>query len=149
MDLNQLEQIESRLKQINQTMVENLLAKELQANAKEILDLVRDRWLRGKRPDGSLIGEYKDFGYELLKRQQNPLAGGNVDLTLDGGLNKGLFINQIRGSLFNIFSSDEKAVLIAEKYGLDNYNITPEETILVLERAKDNVFIELYNFVFK
>lgn len=85
----------------------------------------------------------------MFKRQQNPLAGGNVDLTLDGGLNKDLFIRHMHGSIFNIFSSDEKAIMIAQKYGLENYNITPEETKAVLEEAKANIYNELFNWVFK
>jgi len=149
MDLNQLQQIEVRLKQINTSRIQKLIAEELQKNAAEIVELVRNRWLTGKRPDGSEIGTYKDFGYELLKRKQNPLAGGKVDLTLDGGLNKGLVVNYLNGSISNIFSTDEKAVTIAERYGLDVYGLTPKETDLVLERAKENVFVKLYNQVFK
>lgn len=125
------------------------MADELLENAEEIVALVRNRWLKGKRPDGSDIGSYKDFGYELFKRQKNPLARGKVDLTLDGGLNENLVLNQLRGTFFNIFSTDEKAVSIANKYGLDVYGLTKEEETLVLERAKDNVFIKLYKEVFR
>lgn len=149
MDLNQLQKIEVRLKQINVSMIQKLIAEELQKNGAEIVELVRNRWLRGKRPDGKDIGSYKDFGYEMFKRQQNPLAGGKVDLTLDGGLNKGLVVNYLRGSISNIFSTDEKAVMIAKRYGLDVYGLSNKETELVLERAKDNVFIKLYQSVFK
>ncbi len=147
MDLNQLKQIESKLKQINQAKVENLLKEELLANASEIVQLVRSRWKKGKRPDGGIIGSYKSFSYELFKRQQNPLAGGKVDLILDGGLNENLVVNHLTGSLFNIFSTDEKAVSIAEKYGLDVYGLTEKEEFEVLLEAGNRVFVRLIEFV--
>lgn len=123
------------------------MKQEILANAKEIVSLVRNRWKKGKRPSGEIIGSYKDYGYEMMKLQQNPLAGGNVDLILDGGLNENLVVNYLNGSFFNIFSTDEKAVSIAERYGLDVYGLTTEEETMVLEEAKNRVFIKLFDFV--
>lgn len=120
---------------------------EILANGKEIVQLVRNRWKQGKRPSGDIIGTYKDYGYELFKQQKNPLAGGNVDLILDGGLNKGLVVNYLNGSLFNIFSTDEKAVTIASRYGLDVFGLTEKETFRVLEEAKNRVYIKIFDFI--
>ena len=116
-------------------------------NADEIVDIVRQRWKQGKRPDGSIIGEYRNFAYAMLKQQQNPLANGNVDLILDGGLNKNLVVNHLHGSLFNIFSTDNKAVSIAEKYGLDVYGLSADEEIEVINEAIKRVYDKSFEFI--
>lgn len=125
------------------------MADELQKNAEQIVELVRNRWKKGKRPNGKIIGTYKDYGYQEMKRRQNPLAGGNVDLILDGGLNENLVLNYLSGSMYNIFSTDEKAVSIAQRYGLDVYGLTKKEEQMVLETAKNRVFIRIYEDIFR
>ena len=147
MDLQQLKSLETRLKQITETKVENLLAKEILRNGNDIVQLVRNRWLLGKRPDGSIIGEYASFEYEQEKLIKNPSAGGNVDLIDTGSLESKLVVNHIRNSLFNIFSKDVKAVSIAEKYGLDVYGVTNKEEKEIMFIASKNVMTELFQFV--
>lgn len=122
------------------------MSQELLENGKKIVNLVRSRWEQGKRPDGSDIGEYKNFSYEMMKRQMNPKAGGKVDLMLEGDLESGLELNYLRGSFFNIFSSDKKAVSITERYGLEVFGLSVDELKMVLMEAKNNVFIKLYQF---
>jgi hypothetical protein len=77
----------------------------------------------------------------------NSLAGGNVDLTLTGALNKGLDIFPLSGDNFNIFSKDEKARSIAEKYGLDVYGLTKEEEEIVVDLTINRVNVALINFI--
>lgn len=139
MDLNQLKNLQTKLRSLNQSRIEQDFKQEILDNSSEIVALVRNRWKQGKRPNGNIIGRYQNYGYQLIKQQQNPLAGGNVDLILDGGLNRGLVVNHLRGSLFNIFSTDDKAVSIAEKYGLDVYGLTKDEENDVLIEATDRV----------
>jgi len=93
----------------------------------QIKQLIKDRWLLGKRPDGSLIGEYRSISYAYEKNQQNSRAGlFNVDLIDTGDL-----VNQITlaltGSGIEIISIDSKFNKIADKYGDDNFNITDAE----------------------
>ena len=83
----------------------------------------------------------------MEKRQSNPLAGGNVDLIDTGALNKALVINYINGSLFTIFSTDDKAQDIASKYGLDVYGLTKEEETEVLMIAMSRIYKNLFQFV--
>jgi len=147
MDINQVQGIVKRLEQITPKKVESLLRDEILENGPEIVQLVRERWKRGLRPDGTIIGEYADYGYELFKRQQNPLAGGNVDLILTGALNEDLVVNYLGNALFSIFSDDEKAVLIAGKYGLDVYGVTKEEETEIVTEAGGRVYIKLFEFV--
>lgn len=144
MDLNQINQ---RAKLINQRLIEGLLEKEILNNKEEIVELVRDRWKRGKRPDGSIIGEYASFFYQQEKLRQNPLAGGKVDLFLTGALSGDLTVFPLTGGNFSIFSSDEKAINIAQKYGLDVYGLTHEEETMFLSIAFDRINIRLINFV--
>lgn len=144
MDLNQ---VNERAKQINQALVSRLFKREILNNKEEIVTLVRERWLRGKKPDGSIIGEYRSFAYQQEKLRMNSLAGGNVDLTLTGALNKGLDIFPLSGDNFNIFSKDEKARSIAEKYGLDVYGLTKEEEEIVVDLTINRVNVALINFI--
>ncbi len=147
MDLNQALQIQSRIKQITVSKIQSLLRKEILANQKEIVEKVRDRWKKGVRPNGEIIGTYSLFSYEQEKRSRNPLAGGNVDLIDQGDLEKGLVVNALGGSLFTIFSKDEKAQAISQKYGLDVFGLTEEEKFQVLTEAGERVNIKLFEFV--
>ncbi|MCP4984855.1 MAG: hypothetical protein GY928_01960 [Colwellia sp.] len=103
--------------------------------------------MTGKRPNGSLIGEYRSFAYRQEKIRQNPIAGGNVDLTLTGALNRELDIFPISGDNYSIFSNDEKAISIAEKYGLDVYGLTVEEEQVVIDLVSAKVNVILSNFI--
>lgn len=124
-----------------------MLKQEILENQKEIVEKVRTRWKHGLRPDSSIIGEYSSFAYEQEKRQSNPLAGGNVDLIDTHDLEKGLVVNALSGSLFSIFSTDEKATLIAQKYNLDVFGLTPQEKIQVLDLAAERIHKKLFDFI--
>lgn len=135
MDLNRLKRLEQALKQITQSRVEALFKTEIKNNQKEIVSLVRTRWEKGLRPSGDIIGTYQSFAYEQEKRSRNPLAGGNVDLIDTGDLSNELVVNYVGHSLFTIFSTDEKALKIASKYGIDVYGLTEDESLLILGQA--------------
>ena len=124
-----------------------LFEKEILNNKQEIVALVRSRWIRGKRPDGSIIGEYGSFAYEQEKLRQNPLARRTVYLIDTGALREGLTIFPLAGGNFSIFSTDDKAISIAEKYGLDVYGLTIEEEKIVVNLALSRVNVRLSNFV--
>ena len=119
MDLERLTSINNNLKKITQSYIEQKLEKVILSKKDEIVDKVRQRWKRGLRPNGDLIGkeglEYKWFSYQQEKQQRNPLAGGNVDLIDTGSLNRELIVESHGRGLFTIFSTDEKALLIAQK----------------------------------
>lgn len=69
------------------------------------------------------------------KLRRNPLARGNVDLIDTGDLSKALTINKIMNSVFTIFSTDQKAVMIANKYGLDVYGLNDKEKEMFIENS--------------
>lgn len=114
----------------------------------EIVQKVRDQWKRGLRPDGTIIGVYRSFTYQREKLAQNPAAGGNVDLILTGALNRGLTLNRILEATFTIFSTDSKAVMIAEKYGLDVYGLNVDEKEAFLDMVAGQALIELTNEIY-
>lgn len=148
MDLNRLKRLESQLKKITVNHVENLFKNEILANQKEIVELVRERWKRGLRPNGDIIGNYRSFFYQQEKLQRNPLAGGNVDLIDTGALNRELVVNYVGNSVFTIFSTDEKALLIADKYGLDVYGLSLDEQKEVMMETALRVNQKIQNELF-
>lgn len=141
-----LEPLSEKSKAVNvQEIVENLILK----NKEEVVEQVRTQWKNGLRPSGEIIGIYKSFAYNREKLAQNPLAGGNVDLILTGDLNEGLTLNKLRQGMFSIFSTDSKAVSIAQKYGLDVYGMNPDQEIMFLDnivsKAIDEIIYYIYN----
>lgn len=110
----------------------------------EIRAMIKQRWLLGRRPDGSLIGFYRDVNYAIFKQTINPSAKGDVDLILSGDL-----VNNIKTVLgknkIEILSSDYKFEEISLKYGLDNFNITEEEENELL----DGIMAEVVTNIFK
>lgn len=101
----------------------------------EIRTMIRNRWTLGKKPDGTRIGVYRDSEYQEYKYFKNPFAGGEVDLIDSGDLWRGIEIfNQSDG--IEIFSTDWKFDKIAEKYGDENFNLTPIETELLIDEIQ-------------
>ncbi len=124
-----------------------------QQHEKEIRQLIKERWLLGKRPDGSLIGSYSSMGYALDKHSQNPTAGFyNVDLIRTGDLVDAIKISLVSVG-FEIFSTDEKYNKISSEptefskgaYGKDNFNLTDEQTEEIISKVSVQTLEFLYN----
>lgn len=112
----------------------------------EIRQLIKSRWLLGKRPDGSLIGYYRDIDYAIFKQKINPKAGGDVDLILSGSLSNNIK-TILNAKNIEIVSSDYKFEKIALKYGFDNFNITEEEEKVLLDSIMSELTIKIFNQV--
>jgi len=112
----------------------------------EIRQLIKSRWLLGKRPDGSLIGYYRDIDYAIFKQKINPKAGGDVDLILTGSLSNNIK-TILNSKNIEIVSSDYKFEKIALKYGFDNFNITEEEEKVLLDSIMSELTIKIFNQV--
>lgn len=94
----------------------------------KIKDAIRERWKKGEKPDGNIIGIYASSSYAFEKNKQNSLAGMfKVDLTLTGALGKGITIAFIDVGKYEIFSTDSKYSEIVQKYGEYNFNISETE----------------------
>ena len=114
----------------------------------EIRTMIKNRWTLGKKPDGTRIGYYSQSStfevnikagfkrYSPFKHDLNPFAGdGVVDLTLTGSLgNKIELFNE--GYKIEIYSSDLKYDEIVEHYGIENFNLTPLETELLIDEIQ-------------
>lgn len=123
-------------------------------NSNKIVNKVKRRWEFGRGVNGGIIGKYSNSAigqdYKAFKVRKNPLAGGNVDLTLTGSLGDNLTID-ILGENFEIISTDYKFNDIGYKYGFEQFNLTPQETELLISEIHyelikeytDNVWIKL------
>lgn len=114
----------------------------------EIRKKIRERWLRGDSVDGGIIGVYRNSGYQLFKMQLNPLAGGDVDLTLTGALGRKIRLNEVSTTVLRVISDDPKFFMIGDKYGFKQFGLTEqEEQILIDEIAAvimNEKFTEIY-----
>lgn len=128
--------------------VENAVLSDLLERKEEIKQLIKNRWLQGKRPDGDIIGIYKDAEYAFFKHSINPLADGNVDLTYNRDL-----VNNIdfamQSKAVEVFSHDWKFDHISTKYGLDNFNITDEETYKIMDEIASKIIMDIFNKVWR
>lgn len=133
----------SKLKSSTQNIESEILSL-LVDREPEIREFIKSRWKLGKRPDGSLIGFYRDVDYAIFKQQINSAAGGDVDLTLTGSLGDRIkVILQSKG--IEIYSDDWKFEHIAIKYGIDNFNITEEQENELLDEIMAQVIINAFN----
>ena len=122
-------------------------------NSENIVDDIRTRWLFGKSPTNNIIGKYSNSQlgreYQAFKVSKNPRAGGNVDLTLTGSLGQKLTIFKQGNLTYRIESTDSKFEKIADKYGLEQFNLSLEQLddlydmlyLTVLEEYADNVYL--------
>lgn len=83
-----------------------------------------DEFEHGLRPDGNIIGTYRDPDYKDAKYYLNPTARGNVDLMFSRQTVRTLFVKKSRPSAF-IFDWNDKYNLVG-RYGLDILGINPE-----------------------
>lgn len=82
-----------------------------------------DEWTHGLRPDGSIIGTYRDPEYAYFKQQVNPLASGNVDLLLTRETANSLFVTPASKGF--IFRMNDRHNLIG-KYGNEILGLNQE-----------------------
>ena len=98
-------------------------------NSENIVEGIRRRWAFGKDVnDGSILnkktgGGYQSSEYKAFKVYSNPKAGGSVDLTLTGALGNALTIRKKGTKQYEIFSTDYKFKRIADKYGIEQFNL--------------------------
>lgn len=105
-----------------------------------ITDKVKKRWSWGRGVNGGKIGKYRSQEYKAFKLTKNPNAGGTVDLILSGRLSNKLMVKKI-GSLFEVVSTDSKFEKIGEKYGFEQFNLTPEETKQLVAEIYEKILI--------
>lgn len=127
--------INSELSNVEESVLDMVLDQE-----SDIRNMIKSRWLLGKRPDGSIIDVYSDAEYAFFKYENiNNLANGNVDLIYNRDLIDGVE-TILSNNNIEIISIDWKFYHIAIKYGIDNFNITEEETETLLNKIVNELF---------
>lgn len=111
--------------------IPQLLGTLILFNSETLVEGIRKRWLFGKDPNGGIIGNYSNSpmgrDYQAFKVSFNPNANGYVDLTLTGALGRGLTFRKKSNTEFEIFSTDTKFEKIADKYGLEQFNLDEQQ----------------------
>jgi hypothetical protein len=127
--------------------IPQLLGTLILFNSSEIIDGIKRRWLFGKDANGDIIGQYRNSEYQAFKVSYNSKAKGYVDLTLTGALGNALTISKRSDTEYQIFSTDWKYGQIAEKYGLQNFNLDEPQRIELFEMLTYFALEEYYKNV--
>lgn len=130
-------------------MIPQVLGTLIIFNSENIVEGIRRRWSFGKDVNDGIIGQYRNPDYQAFKVSTNPNAGGTVDLTLTGALGQGLTIRKKGDKQYEIFSTDYKFKRIADKYGIEQFNLDAQQLdelidmlyYTALENYLDNVYL--------
>jgi hypothetical protein len=119
-------------------------------NSEQIVEGIKTRWAFGAGVNGGKIGQYASASYKAFKVDvKKSKAGGFVDLTLTGALGEGLTIRKLNDKRYEIFSTDSKFKKIADKYGIQQFNLDEQQQeelfdmlyFFALENYIDNVWL--------
>lgn len=80
----------------------------------------------GLRPNGSIIGNYRDEDYKIMKYFRNPNARGQVDLILTGRWSQSLKLKPYYKSAFLFDAPLEQEYNLVGRYGLDILGINQD-----------------------
>lgn len=80
----------------------------------------------GLRPNGGIIGNYRDEEYKIMKYFRNPNAGGQVDLILTGRWSQSLKLKPYYKSAFLFDAPLEQEYNLVGRYGLDILGINQD-----------------------
>lgn len=131
----------------NRSNIQSMVGEVILTNQEIIVKQVKERWEKGESSVGGIIGRYRWEDYRMFKESMNPLAGGNVDLILTGKLSNGLAVRKY-GSIYQVYSKDEKYHDIGEKYGYEEYGLTKEQMDEFYEFIYSKVMIEMLNQIY-
>lgn len=119
--------------------IDGMVSFEIMEYEPDVRKWIKERWLLGDRPDGSIIGVYRSADYAFFKQQMNPKAGGDVDLTLTGSLGNKIQMIPKSGVMFEIISTDSKYSEIVAKYGDVNFNLSPDKLELLFDMIGNQI----------
>lgn len=124
-----IENIVNRIRSITESNLYNWVEEYIEANKSRLVRDIQNRLQRGDSVHdvNDVIGEYKSVAYAMFKERMNPLAGGSVDLFLEGDLQRFLTIEKRSKNIFKIYSKDEKYKELAKQYGKDQFGLTEEQ----------------------
>lgn len=146
-----IDNVLNRIKSISNNDISNWIYEYIEHNKESILNLVKTRLLNGESVTNpnDVIGYYKNDSYAKLKKQQNPLAGGTVDLFKTGDFHRYFDITDINENLFRIYSSDEKYIELGKKYGFKQFGLTKEQYKNLLDSTKAYLIEKIFEKILK
>lgn len=142
----------------NQQNIKTQTENTIHLNAPEVIKMVKNRLRYGQGVNGGTIGGdrekanygyYKNMDYASEKHKQNPLPGfGKVDLFFNGNLSDDITLKKV-GDSFKVYSTDDKYVKIADKYGAEEFGLTDEQMQEFLHELYLTVMEQLINKVYE
>lgn len=146
--MNYLETYQTDLKKSVRN-ISGMVSFEMMEFEDDVRKWIKERWLLGDRPDGSIIGVYRSADYAALKQRMNPKAGGDVDLTLTESLGNNIQLLPNKKNMFEIISTDSKFKEIREKYGDVNFNLSPDKLELLFDMIGNSIINKILNNIWK
>lgn len=108
-----------RLSKLTLPKLQQLMYQEIKEDETMLRAMKAQEFLRGERPTGKLIGNYRSPFYSRYKERLNPLASGHVDLIVTGAFVESAYLLKPRGNKYLFGFSDEKAGKLISRYGSD------------------------------
>lgn len=99
----------------------------------------------GLRPDGTIIGYYRDVEYAIFKNEINPSAGGRVDLILSGDFVRAMRVELVAPTAYIFNSTDWKTSHLIGKYGQDIMGINDD----YWTKRQIDVYLPVFRFQIK
>lgn len=136
--MGKLENWIQQLKQISQQQISNAVLDIMRKHQAQLVDLNINQLMHGKNESGGVLGTYSTNGvYGLFKRRIHPLAGGKVDVWLEGDFYKGFFLEADKWPV-TVFSHDSKTPKLTAFYeGI--FGFTKESKAEIVEDTKDEI----------
>lgn len=101
-----------------------------------------DELEQGLKPNGNIIGKYRNLEYGIMKYNINPKAQGNVDLILTGSFSSKMFVVPTSRSKFTFLSNDDKSDSLQKKYGSEIMGLNQDTFDELLKREALPLFIQ-------
>lgn len=130
---------------VNQKEILQAIVREIVVNDKLLKQEKINEFSKGVRPNGNIIGKYRDPEYAIFKQSINPLAGGNVDLILKRGFTNSLRVEKLYPKAFLFNSTDSKRDKLIAQYGTDIMGINQE----YWEKRQKEVYLPTFRFQVK
>lgn len=128
MERSTLKELIQKLERLTLPRLRRETEKIIRSNP-ELIFRKQDEFRHGQRPDGSIIGYYRNPEYQAMKQAANPMAGGTVDLILTGSTIGHLVVVPLGNGEFELYSTDYKWPALLKKYGGDLKLINKEHFI--------------------
>lgn len=117
-----------RLQSVNKiTVLREMVYAEISEKEKDLLDIKYDEFEQGDIYGNYTTSRYKNAEYGNMKYQQNPRAGGNVDLIYTGAFLESFKLNKPKQNKYMFGATDKKRNKLVEKYGIDIMGLNQDD----------------------